>query len=54
MHAYFPAPRHHQAWRHHPLLKMDKRNMVPGLGLGVVFFLAFKAWEASAPAPEHH
>lgn len=45
----------YEAWRHHPLLKINKSNYVPGLGLGIAFFVAFKAWESTAPpADDHH
>ena len=43
-----------QAWRHHPLLKVNKNNLVPGLGVGIAMFVAFKLWESTAPKEEHH
>lgn len=42
----------YEAWRHHPLLKINKAQYVPGLGLGIAFFVAFKLWED--PPPDHH
>ena len=45
---------HAQAWRHHPLLKVNKNNLVPGLGVGIAMFVAFKFWESTAPKDEHH
>lgn len=44
----------YEAWRHHPLLKVDKRNMVPGLGFGIALFIAVKAYEAATAIDDHH
>ncbi|KAF5838012.1 mitochondrial putative NADH:ubiquinone oxidoreductase 6.5 kDa subunit [Dunaliella salina] len=41
----------YEAWRHHPLLKVDKRNLFPGLRIGFGAFVVFKIYE-SATAPE--
>jgi NADH dehydrogenase (ubiquinone) 1 beta subcomplex subunit 3 len=44
----------YEAWRHHPLLKLDKKNFVPGLGVGIAMFIGFKLWESTAPQKDHH
>ncbi len=44
----------YEAWRHHPLLKVDKTNLVPGLRIGVGLFVAYKLYEAAFGEEEHH
>jgi hypothetical protein len=43
----------YEAWRHHPLLKVDKRNLFPGLRIGFGLFVAYKLYEATAGTEEH-
>lgn len=44
----------YEAWRHHPLLKLDKTNLVPGLRIGFGLFVAYKLYESATATGEHH
>eukprot|EP00199_Chlamydomonas_sp_CCMP681_P007262 CAMPEP_0119105246 /NCGR_PEP_ID=MMETSP1180-20130426/3268_1 /TAXON_ID=3052 ORGANISM="Chlamydomonas cf sp, Strain CCMP681" /NCGR_SAMPLE_ID=MMETSP1180 /ASSEMBLY_ACC=CAM_ASM_000741 /LENGTH=52 /DNA_ID=CAMNT_0007090253 /DNA_START=51 /DNA_END=209 /DNA_ORIENTATION=+ len=37
----------YEAWRHHPLLKINKSNLVPGLRIGLALVVVVKIVEAS-------
>ena len=48
-----------EAWRAHPLLSNTWRHSMPGLGLGLVAFGAYAAYDqlvvkAGKPAEKHH
>eukprot|EP00955_Chlamydomonas_euryale_P032537 342273-Chlamydomonas_euryale.AAC.6 len=44
----------YEAWRHHPLLKVNKNNYFPGMGLGIALFIAVKSYESSTDTDDHH
>ncbi|EFJ50016.1 NADH:ubiquinone oxidoreductase 6.5 kDa subunit [Volvox carteri f. nagariensis] len=44
----------YEAWRHHPLLRWNKKDFFPGLGLGVAAYLLYVAYDKSQPKEEHH
>ena len=43
-----------EAWRHHPLLKIDKRNLMPGITFGLAAFAIFVVYDKTKPKAEHH
>lgn len=44
----------YEAWRHHPMLKVDKRNLLPGLRWGFGAFVLFKLYESATATDSHH
>lgn len=44
----------YEAWRHHPFLKVDKKNLFPGFRIGFGLFVAYKLYEASNGSEDHH
>jgi len=44
----------YEAWRHHPLLKVDKRNLFPGLRIGFGAFVLFKMYESATASEQKH
>lgn len=44
----------YEAWRHHPLLRVNFKTMWPGFTVGFAAFMGYVIYDKSTPKEEHH
>ncbi len=44
----------YEAWRYHPLLKFNKREALPGIGIGFGLFVAYTIYTKATGGDDHH